>query len=363
MQAFIQHGLKNFLLSDPAPEITRSRTDIDTLNESWQSDQENAFTEGAPHPERPGMIVDQVRTRVEVPGFSYVHAVTAIGDSRGARPTKLISRSDTRTLDIGWDEFTIEYLTWEASWKDCAGLASSDVILTTTAHGFREGDRIVFRAVTGSALVGFSATTLGTTYYVKYLGPTNFQVALTSGGEAVDLSTNMTSGQVIRAEFARGAAHADYAYMYLIDLKRVDENTDWQRVSVTYRGMMEAKPYKRIITCAQAQVSSGSPIFVDLPGGWGDARYSSVNFPKVVCTDTYLTTDTLATHQIPWSQDDGGTPPSPPSVRSISVWGTLTWNWPNGWSRIAEEHLDSIPAAGVNLKRRVTEYVWPAVFR
>lgn len=364
MQAFIQHGLKNFLLSDPAPEITRSRTDIDTLNESWQSDQENAFTEGAPHPERPGMIVDQVRTRVEIPGFSYVHAVTAIGDSRGTRPTKILSRSDTRTLDIGWDEFTLEYLTWEARWKDCTGAASSNIISTATAHGFQEGDRIVFRAVTGGApLVGFSATTLGTTYFVKWLSPTTFQVALTSGGAAVDLTTDLTAGQVIRAEFARGTAHADHANMYLVDLKRSDEYTDWQRVSVTYRGMMEAKPFKRIITCNQQQVTSSDPITVSLPGGWEDARYTAANLPKVVCTDTYLTTDALATDEIPWSEDDGATPPDPPDIRSLSLSGTLTWNWPNGWSRVNEEHLDSIPLVGVNLKRRVTEYVWPAVFR
>jgi hypothetical protein len=364
MQAFQQHGLKNFLLSDPVPELTRSRADIDTLNESWQSDQENAFTEGAPHPERPGMIVDQVRTRIEVPGFSYVHAVTAIGDSRGTRPTKILSRGDTRTLDIGWDEFTIEYLTWEARWKDCTGAASSNILTTSTAHAFREGDRVVFRAVTGGApLVGFSASALGTTYFVKWLSPTTFQVALTSGGAAVDLTTDLTAGQVIRAEFARGTTHADYANMYLVDLKRSDEFTDWQRVSVTYRGMMEAKPFKRIITCNQQQISSSDPITVSLPGGWEDARYTAANLPKVVCTDTYLTTDALATDEIPWSEDDGATPPDPPDIRSISLTGTLTWNWPNGWSRVNEEHLDSIPLVGVNLKRRVTEYVWPAVFR
>jgi hypothetical protein len=364
MQAFIQHGLKNFLLSDPQPELTRSRADIDVLNESWQSDQENAFLEGAPHPERPGMIVDQVRTRVEVPGFSYVHSVTALGDSRGTRPTKLLNQSDARTLDIGWDEFTVEYLTWEARWKNCTGVASVNVVATSTPHGFQDGDRIVFRALTGGApLVGASASALGTVYFVRWLTPLSFEVAATAGGAAIDLTTNITAGQVIAAEFARGAAHASYATMYLIDVKRSDENTDWQRVSVTYRGMMEPKPFKRIVTCNQQQISSSAPIIVSFPGGWLDARYATTNLPKIVCTDTYLTTDALATEEIPWSEDDGATPPDPPDIRSLFISGDLTWNWPNGWSRTNEEHLDSIPLRGVNLKRRVTEYVWPAVFR
>jgi hypothetical protein len=363
--AFQIYGLRNFLLSDPLPELQRNRSDIDTLNESWQSDSENAFTEGAPHPERPGMIIDQVRTRIEVPGISYVHAVTAIGDSRGNRPTKIVSRSDTRTLDIGWDEFSLEYLTWEARWKGCTAVASTDIITTEVPHLFRDGDRVIFRALSGgTGITPASDSSLGAVYYVLWLSPTTFQVAASSGSSSpVDISTDMTAGLVIRAEFAKGTTHADYANMYLIDVRRSDDATDWQRVSVTYRGMMEPKPFKRIITCNQLQISTSDPISVGLPGGWIDPRYTAANLPKVVCTDTYLTTAPLATDEIPWSEDDGGAPPDPPDVRSISLSGDLTWNWPNGWSRLNEEHLDSIPLAGVNLKRRVSEYVWPAVFR
>ena len=365
MKSFQQYGLKNFLLSDPMPELTRSRTDVDTLNESWQSDDENAFLEGAPHPERPGMIVDQVRTRVEVPGFSYVHAVTAIGDARGTRPTKEVGRSDARTLDIGWDEMTVDYLTWEARWLSCAANAATDRVVTRVPHGFREGDPVVFRSLSGGApLVAASASSLGVVYYVRLIDALTFEVSSTPGGGALNLTTNMVGGLVINARFARGTPHPDYPNLYLVDLKRADESTDWQKVTATYRGMMEAKPYKRIITCNQQVISTSDPIFVSLPGGWEDARYTTANLPKIVCTDTYLTTAALATAEIPWGQADGATPPAPPDIRSITVSGSnLMYNWPNGWSRTNEEHLDSIPLLGVNLKRRVTEYVWPVVFR
>src|SRR6476661_7839742 len=103
-QAF---GLNNFLLAEPEPSLQLSRGDVDTLDESYQSDSEREFEEGQVHPTRPGMIIDLIRTRIEVPNESYVHAITALGDSSpdARRATKHISRSDKRTLDIGWDEF------------------------------------------------------------------------------------------------------------------------------------------------------------------------------------------------------------------------------------------------------------------
>lgn len=366
LPAFTLHGRRNFLLTNPTPELTRSRRDVDTLNESWQSDREDAWIEGAVHPFRPGMIIDQVRTSIEVPGHSYVHAVTSLGDSRGTRPTKLLSRSDTRTLDAGWDEFSCEYLTWHARWRSCTAAASSNVI-ACAGHAFREGQRVLFRATTGGGgIVAASSSALGTVYYVIEPTPGTFKVSATLGGGALDITTDMSAGQVIAAEFARGTPHPDHPHMWLVDIKRNDEDTDWCRATCTYKGMMEPKPFKRVISCNGQTMSSGEPIIWDFPGGWTSSLPASVNMPKVVCTDTYLTTDTLATNQIPYSQAEGATPPDPPAIRTMVIFGSidrLTYHWPNGWSRVDEGHVDSIPLVAVHLKRRVSEYVWPVTIR
>ncbi|HRJ10342.1 MAG TPA: hypothetical protein PLP58_17315 [Prosthecobacter sp.] len=363
----ILFGQRNFLLHDPLPEILRARLDVDTLNESWQVGSEDYFIEGAPHPERPGMIIDQIRLREEIPGYAYVAAITALGDSRGTRPTKLLRRSDKRTLDIGWDEFSEELLTWEARWKNVLCTASTDIFTTGIPHAFRDGDAVMFRDLTGGAgITGGSANALGATYYVRYLTAQSFEVAATPGGSKVNVTSNLTGGTVSLARFVKGARHPDHAHMWLVEISATDDATDWRRVVCQYRGLMESKPYKRIITCNNQQMSSSEPIFWDFEDGWEDARYSQVNLPKIVCTDTYLTTDAPATDEIPWSQGEGATPPDAPDIRSLVITGDvdqITWHWPAGWSRISENTLDSIPLVSVNLKQRVTEFVWPVTLR
>lgn len=366
MQAILQHGKRIFRLSDPSREIQRSRYAEDVMTESWFHEVPNLFLEGQQHPEFPGLIIDEVREREIFPNRAYVSSLTAIGDSRGTKPTKVVQRGESQTLDIGWDEFQVEYLTWLARWRDCTAVASTEVF-SCAGHGYANGQKVVFRALTGGAgITPMSATSRGVVYYVIAVTPTTFQISATLGGSALNVTTNLTAGQVCAAEFVKGHVHPDYPNMYAVDVQRMDRNTDWQRVMVRYRGMMEAKPYKRIISCNGQTMSSGEPIIWDFPDGWASAANSSVNLPKIVCTDTYLTTDALATDEIPYSQSEGATPPDPPDIRSISVFGTpdrLTFHWPNGWSRVDEGHVDSIPLAGVNLKKRVTEYVWPITIR
>lgn len=363
---YIFHGRRNFRLSTPEPELITSRTDVDVLTESWLMDRKDAFVEGAPHPEYPGMIIDQVRTSMEVPGHSYVCAVTALGDARGSRPTKIVGRSDIRTLDSGWDECTVDYLTWYAVWRPCTAAADTNRV-SCDRHGFRDGQRILFRALVGGApLVPASSASLGTVYFVIGATPSSFQVAATRGGAVIDLSSEMTSGLVMAAEFAAGATHPEHPFMFLVEVRGTDDGTDWRRVTATYRGLVEEKPYKRTISCNGQQMSSGDAIVWDFPDGWVTPLPASVNLPKVVCTDVYLSQAPLATHQIPLSQGEGATPPDPPAIRSVAIFGPLdrlTYHWPSGWSRVDEGHVDSIPGTGVSLKRRVTEYVWPVTIR
>jgi hypothetical protein len=73
------------------------------------------------------------------------------------------------------------------------GVAATDVITTSAAHGFVAGDKVVFTSLTGGA--GLST---GRVYYViaTNLAATTFEVSATSGGAAVDFTTAITAGTV-----------------------------------------------------------------------------------------------------------------------------------------------------------------------
>ena len=72
------------------------------------------------------------------------------------------------------------------------GVAATD-IFTSTAHGYVAGDRVVFTSLTGGA--GLSTNR---DYYViaANLAANTFQVSATSGGAAVDFTTDVTVGTV-----------------------------------------------------------------------------------------------------------------------------------------------------------------------
>jgi hypothetical protein len=71
--------------------------------------------------------------------------------------------------------------------------AADDIIDTTGAHGLSAGDRVVF-----SALTGGTGLTINTTYYVS----------TTSGGAAVDFSSDITAGTALKGP---------YSYVYAFD--------------------------------------------------------------------------------------------------------------------------------------------------
>lgn len=65
---------------------------------------------------------------------------------------------------------------------------STDTI-TSAAHGLSDGDVIVFHTLTGTLPSGLTA---GTPYYVRDSATDTFKVATTSGGSAVNITTNGT---------------------------------------------------------------------------------------------------------------------------------------------------------------------------
>lgn len=74
--------------------------------------------------------------------------------------------------------------------------ALDDIVDTAAAHGFTAGQRVKFESLTGG-----TGLVVGTTYYViaTSLTATTLQVSLTSGGAAVDFTTDITAGVLIAA--------------------------------------------------------------------------------------------------------------------------------------------------------------------
>ena len=362
---YIEHGLKDRRLGDPKPDFSRSRSDVDSLNESYLCSTEDAYVPGQIHPGRPGMIIDAVRGTIDYRDLSYILALTSLGSLDNSKPTKIISRSSKRTLDAGWDEQQIEYLTWHAAWKPCFAFAATDIV-HCDSHGYAVDQRVFFRGLTGGAgITAASSSALGTVYYVVDPTPHTFKLSATAGGAVLDITTDMTAGTVCAAEFVKGAIHPEWPYMYLVDIETSDQYTDWKRARAGYKGLMETKPYKRAITCNGQSMSSSELLTVTFTDGF-TSKWGEVQLPKIVCTDSYLTTTAPATDQIPYSQGEGATPPNAPSIRSVVISAgvdQLTYHWPNGWSRLSESTPDAIPFAGVYLTQRVTEYVWPITFK
>jgi hypothetical protein len=359
-----------FRLSDPRPRSTFNRTDVDEHDDSWHADRRTneILTEGQPHPNYPGLILDSAAFEEEVPEIdgavgSYTVQCKWLGDLRGTQPTKLIARGTERSIGPNFDEVPFTYISWTAEPRAITGTASTDLI-NLDGNPFLNGQRVVLVEITGgTGLTGQSATSLGTIYYVINRTADNFQLATSAGGSAVNFTTDLTAGYVLDARFALGAVHPDYAAMFLARLSLRDNYTNWKTANCTYVGKMWDKPYHRLITVNGQQMSSSDKIIWDFTDGWTDARYSNVQLPLIVVTDTYLTTDTLATTTIPYSSGEGGTPPSAPSVRSVFIFGdinSIIYNWPNGWSRLDESHVETLNSAiTVHIKRRVAQYIWP----
>lgn len=97
------------------------------------------------------------------------------------------SIADVRMLAIGTG-YTAEPTVKAAS--PCTGDAGTDFV-TCTSHGFVDGDIARFHSLTGGG--GLSANV---NYYVVNSTADTFQVALTSGGTPINLTSALTAGQV-----------------------------------------------------------------------------------------------------------------------------------------------------------------------
>ena len=329
----------------PIRERTSHRG-IDMLDGIYKTARSTTLAEGDAVPGYPGMIIMGLDKTDS--GISREWNISAEGSLDATYPTKIIGRGKSRTLESGWDERTESHLTWNAEWLSCTATASTDVV-SCTGHPFSNGQRVVFRNVTGGAgITGKSFTTHGTAYFVIDAASGTFKVSLTAGGAAVNITTDMTVGQVIHADYSLGAAHRSYPYLYLVSLTQSDDNTDWQRCELAWRGLEEDKPYRRSINGQVVSSTSkfagyislsdniyenypptDSTLNATLAGTDLDIEYDAAT---ISLSDTYLSSSEPPTEYI----GQFWTPPDPPDVTIMSLSGEATkYFYPFGWKCVS----------------------------
>jgi hypothetical protein len=82
------------------------------------------------------------------------------------------------------------------------GVASTDV-LTTTSHGYSDGDVVLLSALTGGT--GLVASRI---YYVRDSTTHTYKLALVAGGTAVDFTADLSAGTVTRIVELTGGSPA-----------------------------------------------------------------------------------------------------------------------------------------------------------
>lgn len=105
------------------------------------------------------------------------------------------------------------------------GVASTDII-TVAAHGYANGDLLILVSATGGA-----GLVVNDPYYVIGVTTNTFQLSKTSGGTAVDFTTDFTAGSVRRLiELTGGApAYARKAIAWAsasAALEQIDDSTN-----------------------------------------------------------------------------------------------------------------------------------------
>lgn len=347
--------------------IRRRLGDIDSLSGTYVTETSTTLNPGDAVPGYPGMVIqdiDEINS-----GICKRFSIQAEGSLDNALAEKLISRSESRSIGANFEGFQERRISWHTARKACTGTASTDTLSTSVPHGLADGQRICFLALAGGdGLTPQSLTSIATVYFMRDVTSTTFKVALTSGGSAVDITTDISAGYFMVAECFPGTPHADWPNMYLVEARPSDNMTPWRTVDCAYAGKMWDKPYHRVITVNSQQVNSSEKVQLDITDGDTNLRYRAVDLPEIVITDTYVDATALPTSTIPSSHSEtGGTPPNAPSLRSLGITGTddeLVYQWPNGWSRVATQHVETL-SSGIPLTiyAIVYKYKWPTLLR
>lgn len=129
-------------------------------------------------------------------GYARVSATfaTPSGGSTATSNSQTFTDTGTDWGLIGWISIWTAVSGGSCLWKGPLGQApmpftatTADVI-TSPAHGFTNGQRVVFYAGNGGVLP--TGITAGTLYYVISATTDTFQISTTSGGSAVDITAS-----------------------------------------------------------------------------------------------------------------------------------------------------------------------------
>lgn len=122
---------------------------------------------------------------------------------------------------------------------------------TKTAHGLANGDVIVFSAITGG-----TGLTAGFPYFVITAAANTFQIALTSGGTAVDLSADLTTATVNKLTEISGGAPA-YARKVIAfaaaAASLIDDSTNGAVVDVPAGAVVDYHAFYSAVTAGTLQ--------------------------------------------------------------------------------------------------------------
>ena len=362
-------GLYNLPIWDYPIKPKKRLNAVDSLSGTYITPRDTILNPGDAVPGYPGMIIMDLEPIDS--GQCLRYGIQAEGSLDNTNPTKTISRSEARSIGANFETITERNISWQTARKACTGVASTDIVTATDGpHGFANGQRICFLSLTGGAgLTAQSLTVIAVVYYLINVTSTTFQVSLTSGGSAVDFTTDISAGYFMAAEFFPGTPHSLYPAMYLSGCNLSDDNTLWRTAECSYVGKMWDKPFHRTITVAGQQVSSTDKIVLSgVADADSDPHFWTATLPEIVITDVYVDTTALPTGSIPSSHSEGGTPPNPPSVRSLSIGSDndddIVHQWPNLWSLVGTNHIESI-SSGINLTiyAKVYQYKWAQLLK
>ena len=340
-------GLYNLPIWDNLIKPKKRLNAVDSLSGTYITRRDTILNPGDAVPGYPGMIIMDLEPVDS--GQCLRYSIQAEGSLDNSSPTKLLSRSEARSIGPNFATIGEKKISWQTGPKACTGVASTDIITATDGpHGFSDGQRLCFITLIGGAgLQAQSQTAIAALYFAKSTTSTTFKVSTTAGGSAVDFTTNITAGFFIAAEFFPGTTHPLWSNMYLTQVSLSDEMTPWRNADCSYVGKLWDTPYHRVITVAGQQVSSTDKIILSGVADVDDSpHFYTATLPEVVVTDTYVTTNGIPTVSVPSSHSEGGTPPNAPIIRALGIGSDndddLVHQWPNGWSLIGVQHIETI---------------------
>jgi hypothetical protein len=95
------------------------------------------------------------------------------------------------------------------------GDAATDVI-SATAHGYQNGDRVYFVSISGG-----SGLTAGPIYFVRDRAADSFKLSANDGGAAIDFTTNITASQIRRVSSGKISGSCNAAGVYVVTLNAI----------------------------------------------------------------------------------------------------------------------------------------------